>query len=191
MRIEGKLAKWNDDRGFGFIQPTEGGPEVFVHISAFPRDGQRPQLGERLLFEIRVEEGKKKAHGVVCPDRRTLASARPRHAQQRHRPGPLSGLFGRLLPVLLLVALVTYGYGAYSDRSASRYAASPVPPRSAQAVQNSFEVSSFRCDGRQYCSQMTSCEEAKFFLRNCPNVKMDGDGNGIPCEQQWCGSGFR
>jgi hypothetical protein len=38
---------------------------------------------------------------------------------------------------------------------------------------------------------MTSCEEAKFFVRNCPNVKMDGDGNGIPCEQQWCGSGFR
>ncbi len=46
---------------------------------------------------------------------------------------------------------------------------------------------SFRCDGRVYCSQMTSCAEAKFFLRNCPGTKMDGDRNGIPCEQQWCG----
>jgi hypothetical protein len=44
----------------------------------------------------------------------------------------------------------------------------------------------FRCDGRMYCSQMTSCEEAKFFLQNCPGVKMDGDGDGIPCESQWC-----
>ena len=45
---------------------------------------------------------------------------------------------------------------------------------------------SFRCDGRVHCSQMTSCAEAKYFLRNCPGTKMDGDRNGIPCEQQWC-----
>lgn len=45
----------------------------------------------------------------------------------------------------------------------------------------------FRCDGRTHCSQMTSCEEATFFLRNCPGVKMDGDNDGVPCEQQWCG----
>lgn len=46
--------------------------------------------------------------------------------------------------------------------------------------------SGFRCDGRQHCSQMKSCDEAKYFLANCPGVKMDGDKNGIPCEQQWC-----
>ena len=45
----------------------------------------------------------------------------------------------------------------------------------------------FSCDGRKYCSQMKSCDEAKYFLANCPGVKMDGDKNGIPCEQQWCG----
>jgi cold shock CspA family protein len=45
MRIEGTLAKWNDDRGFGFITPTQGWQEVFAHVSAFPRDGQRPRLG--------------------------------------------------------------------------------------------------------------------------------------------------
>ncbi|TRT84612.1 MAG: excalibur calcium-binding domain-containing protein [Microcystis aeruginosa Ma_AC_P_19900807_S299] len=45
----------------------------------------------------------------------------------------------------------------------------------------------FRCDGRTHCSQMRSCPEATFFLRNCPNVKMDGDGDGVPCESQWCG----
>ncbi|MBI4987356.1 MAG: excalibur calcium-binding domain-containing protein [Rhodocyclales bacterium] len=45
---------------------------------------------------------------------------------------------------------------------------------------------SFKCDGRIYCSQMTSCEEATFFLRNCPGVKMDGNNDGVPCEKQWC-----
>ena len=41
---------------------------------------------------------------------------------------------------------------------------------------------SFRCDGRQHCSQMTSRQEAEFFIRNCPDTKMDGDRDGIPCE---------
>jgi hypothetical protein len=47
-------------------------------------------------------------------------------------------------------------------------------------------ATSFKCDGRVHCSQMTSCAEAAFFLRNCPNVKMDGNHDGIPCENQWC-----
>ena len=44
----------------------------------------------------------------------------------------------------------------------------------------------FICDGRVYCSQMHSCEEATFFLQNCPGTKMDGDNDGVPCEKQWC-----
>lgn len=40
----------------------------------------------------------------------------------------------------------------------------------------------FSCDGRQYCSQMRSRAEAEFFIRNCPNTKMDGDNDGDPCE---------
>jgi hypothetical protein len=45
----------------------------------------------------------------------------------------------------------------------------------------------FSCDGRTHCSQMTSCAEATYFLKNCPDTKMDGDNDGVPCEQQWCG----
>lgn len=40
----------------------------------------------------------------------------------------------------------------------------------------------FTCDGRQHCSQMRSRAEAEFFVRNCPNTKMDGDRDGVPCE---------
>ncbi|OYT89791.1 MAG: calcium-binding protein [Burkholderiales bacterium PBB6] len=46
--------------------------------------------------------------------------------------------------------------------------------------------SAFHCDGRRFCSQMTSCAEAKYFLAHCPAVVMDGNGDGVPCEQQWC-----
>lgn len=57
-----------------------------------------------------------------------------------------------------------------------------VPPKAATPV----TPNNFLCDGRRYCSQMKSCVEAKYFLANCPGVKLDGDKNGIPCEQQWC-----
>jgi hypothetical protein len=49
------------------------------------------------------------------------------------------------------------------------------PPSSAQ----------FSCQGKTHCSQMSSFEEAKFYLDNCPGTKMDGDGDGIPCERQF------
>jgi hypothetical protein len=32
--------------------------------------------------------------------------------------------------------------------------------------------------------------EAKYFLKNCPDTKMDGNNDGTPCEQQWCTSPF-
>jgi len=47
-------------------------------------------------------------------------------------------------------------------------------------------ASTYQCDGRTHCSQMRSCAEAEHFLQHCPNTKMDGDRDGIPCENQWC-----
>ncbi|MGZ8136758.1 MAG: excalibur calcium-binding domain-containing protein [Methylococcaceae bacterium] len=51
---------------------------------------------------------------------------------------------------------------------------------------NEETITHYKCDGRTHCSQMTSCEEASFFLQNCPGTKMDGNNDGIPCEKQWC-----
>lgn len=97
----------------------------------------------------------------------------------------------RLIIVVLLALAAWEGYGLYQ----SRRAAKAVPQGNAD-VRQRFEPSAmqrnaeptrqFKCDGRTYCSQMTSCEEATFFLKNCPGVKMDGNNDGIPCEKQWC-----
>ena len=59
-------------------------------------------------------------------------------------------------------------------------------PKNKSGVAASTSSNGLRCDGRRHCSQMRSCEEAKYFLANCPGVEMDGDHNGIPCERQWC-----
>lgn len=46
--------KWfNATKGFGFIQPDTGGPDVFVHISAVERAGLRGlNEGQKLSFEV-------------------------------------------------------------------------------------------------------------------------------------------
>jgi endonuclease YncB( thermonuclease family) len=39
-----------------------------------------------------------------------------------------------------------------------------------------------QCLGKRFCRQMTSCEEARFYLNVCRVDTIDGDGDGIPCE---------
>ena len=66
-------------------------------------------------------------------------------------------------------------------------AATPAPKPAAAAVAPQVVADAGRrCDGRKYCSQMTSCAEATWFLKNCPGVQMDGNHDGVPCERQWC-----
>ena|SRR5580765_6642747 len=96
----------------------------------------------------------------------------------------------RRLIALVLVGLVAWrGYETYIARS--RLAAPPAAANQGAANVNSLfagtpTTPAFSCDGRVYCSQMTSCAEARYFLRHCPGVKMDGDHDGVPCETQWC-----
>ncbi len=55
-----------------------------------------------------------------------------------------------------------------------------------QNSNRSSDYSHFKCSGKVHCAQMRSCEEATFYLNNCPDVKLDGDRDGVPCELQWC-----
>ena len=56
MTHQGRLTEWNDERGFGFVTPLEGGSTAFVHISAFPRRLRRPRLNDLLVYSIEYDE---------------------------------------------------------------------------------------------------------------------------------------
>jgi cold shock CspA family protein len=207
MRFEGTLKSWNNDRGFGFIAPRQGGDDIFVHITAFPRDGKPPREREVLNFEIETtQEGKKRAVRVNRP----MISSKPTttHLQRFETRNPdRLGFLATLIFVVIIGGIGWYGYGHYRAASSALRATQTPEPVPTQAPTPLSEpppvyvtkpspehppVGNFRCDGRTYCSQMTSCSEAKYFLRNCPGVKMDGNNDGIPCEQQWCtGPGAR
>jgi len=177
VQLPGILRTWNAERGFGFIAPTHGGAEIFVHVSAFPRDGSQPAEGESLLYELgRGQNGRPQAVRVV---RRAIGEVPPRSTrappQHRHESGLRSAVIA-----LLVVAGAVAGYAKYIKQR------SPQPAAFASEGSPTTAGGSFRCDGRTYCSQMTSCAEATYFLKNCPGVKMDGNNDGVPCEQQWC-----
>ena len=87
---------------------------------------------------------------------------------------------------IIILALIGFtGWNYFSKNSGSTDNSVSVPSavveqRSDSAYQK--PSANFTCDGRQHCSQMTSRAEAVFFINNCPNTKMDGDHDGIPCE---------
>lgn len=101
MRFEGIVATWNDDRGFGYIESTQGGAPIFVHISAWPRGSVRPQLKQAVSFEVEVGPKGKRAKNVHLVQARR--AARPSERSSRAQWGSAT-LFA--IPIFSLV----YGF---------------------------------------------------------------------------------
>ncbi len=108
----------------------------------------------------------------------------PVHARRMSRSSKGAGFGSKLITLGILAALGWYGYRHFAARTVQLRTEQPIPA----AELTPPMPSTFQCDGRKYCSQMTSCTEARLFLKNCPGVQMDGNHDGVPCEQQWCKS---
>ena len=189
MRFTGTLRTWNDDRGFGFIAPTQGGREIFVHVSALPRDGTRPTIGETLSYEVgKGKDGKPQAINVY---RQAIGPPQGRRPQTTARVQRSRNYLGPFVSVTVALVVGAYAYSRYANRIAAGSPAALVSSTQSPSGQSAGTPTlDAGCDGRKYCSQMTSCAEAKFFLKNCPGTEMDGNNDGTPCEQQWCTSPF-
>jgi uncharacterized membrane protein YsdA (DUF1294 family)/cold shock CspA family protein len=102
MRQDGLIKVWNEERGFGFIEPLSGGDELFVHISAFTPRVRQPSVGQRVSFEVeRRADGKKRAKNV--------AVMRVSRVRTRRESGTGRGRIGI---VLLAIPLFLVAYGA-------------------------------------------------------------------------------
>jgi CspA family cold shock protein len=60
------IVKWfNSQKGFGFIQPEDGGKDVFVHVSAVERAGLGSlNEGQKIRYEVVSERGKQAADHI-------------------------------------------------------------------------------------------------------------------------------
>lgn len=104
----GQLTKWKDDRGFGFIQPVDGSPEVFLHISELKDSTRRPQVGDTIYYHVVTEDGKIRAcHAFILGARKKLNS--PSASGNRTVSAPASHSPLLTLKVLLLSILPLIG----------------------------------------------------------------------------------
>lgn len=66
MRYRGTISDWNDDRGFGFIKPTDGGRGRFAHISSFRNRQRPPRVSETVTYELKTDrDGRLQATNIV------------------------------------------------------------------------------------------------------------------------------
>lgn len=189
IRSKGTLNKWLDDKGFGFITPEKGNQEIFVHISAFDRDlPRRPKAGDTIYFYPQKDEnGKVKAvdaiiEGVTPIARKTPPRAKPYRREYRSR----SSWKFMVLCIVLLIGGGTTLYDRLRSKSGSIIPTVSQVSNTLKTSPSATQSSSYTCAGKTRCNQMSSCEEATFYLQNCPGTIMDGDGDGIPCEDQHC-----
>lgn len=105
MRFTGTLTTWNDDRGFGFLQATQGGEPVFAHIKAFAPGSGRPQLNRLYAFEVETGAKGKRAK-AIAPVRAAQAARTPARARVRQHPAQWGTATLLAIPAFLCVYAV-------------------------------------------------------------------------------------
>ena len=215
MYIEGRIKTYQIDRGFGFIQIEGNRKDVFFHIRDMPQPHITPAVGEPLKFMIVEDQGKLRADRIhrvdlsasnpkntinfsnaATPVRHTpqsRAQEREAHLQQRQRKQQQQKSSGfPLLKWILVIVLVCGAYSLFRPMLMNAYHRYQLSQQPATPMQTAYTTepatsanTTFQCDGRTHCSEMTSYEEAVYFINHCPGTKMDGNHDGRPCERQF------
>ncbi|MET3998561.1 cold shock and DUF1294 domain-containing protein [Marinobacterium sp. MBR-109] len=93
MAMKGRIKKWNAEKGFGFIQPLEGGDDLFFHISAMRDRSLLPQINQLVTFEPDTDkDNRPRAVSVILAGTSVRRQSRVQHSSN-HVLIPLLALF--------------------------------------------------------------------------------------------------
>ncbi len=201
---KGHLKKWNDEKGFGFIRPENSNEDIFFHISSLQNTVRRPVLDDLVYFNIETDEkGRRKAvqvsiEGVKSQfDEKNFSyknDKRPQYrppktyvnrAQNYQAQKNAKHLILNISASMVILLVVLAGFDQF-NKSNSVSDSTNVSPK-LLATEEVMDSNQFKCAGKTRCSQMSSCAEAMYYLNHCPGTVTDGDGDGLPCEDQWWG----
>lgn len=96
-----------------------------------------------------------------------------------------------LFVIVLCFSMSAFGHGGGLDRNGCHtnrktgeyhcHRGGYVNPGS-RADTSGSQLSDTQCGAKRYCNEMSSCKEALHYLRDCGLSRLDGDGDGVPCE---------
>jgi len=201
--LKGNLRKWNDDKGFGFVRPENEARDIFIHISALKNMSRRPRVGDVIHFDVEIDDsGKARAinasiegvSSVFNPDQALVLRPKQSVRKDKGKPSGMMSSYRTVKPkksrsragftlgylLVIVVGLLVY------DKVTTRTELVNNIIEPASEVEQVKDAPRYHCEGKTRCSEMSSCEEAEFYLNNCPGTEMDGDNDGRPCED-WCG----
>jgi uncharacterized membrane protein YsdA (DUF1294 family)/cold shock CspA family protein len=103
MPILGKITHWNEQKAYGFITPSSGANQVFVHIRAFKNRHLPPELNQVVLYSLSTDK-----QGRPCAVKVTRAIEIP-----SRNPKPITKLFLTLFAIGF-IAVVAWSVSAYN-----------------------------------------------------------------------------
>ncbi len=106
--FKGRLARWKEDKGFGFIRPEQTPNDVFIHISAFKNSLRRPVVGDIIYYQLHVDnDGKIKAVNARIEG---VTGLKPQTTNHHKQKSTHNSLFFKLFPLLLFIAIGCFLY---------------------------------------------------------------------------------
>lgn len=170
---KGRLIRWNDEKGYGFIENGSEKNGVFLHISELVKMNRRPVINDIILYDLLTTGEKTRAVNAVIEGVKAIKEHHNKRVRTSTPPKKSRALLTTILTlaILLMVYRLLPNYHTLAPQETIKH--------------QEINQSKFACDGRTRCSQMKSKAEALFFIENCPNTQMDGDHDGDPCEGQF------
>lgn len=112
MRDQGRLVEWFDDKGYGFIQPSDSQKgRVFLHIRDFARKGPRPIVGCALEYLVILDEqGRHRASQVVYLKAKQAHTAQPQNnnAKKPTQPSKLAPMQIASVIYIVVIAVLSF-----------------------------------------------------------------------------------
>jgi len=102
MRTKGKIISWNDEKGFGFIKPTNGGKNVFIHISALHNRSRRPEINQFVTYALSTDK-----RGRPCASDATLAGDRYT-AKNKKKNGSIPIIIAAAFILIVCVSVILF-----------------------------------------------------------------------------------
>ncbi len=109
--LTGKLKRWNEAKGFGFISTEHGQRDIFIHISDLKGMSRRPLVGDMIHYQVKVQnDGKNRAINASIEGVERIQDSRDSRSNKKASKSNKNRalLFIALATVAIIVAIALF-----------------------------------------------------------------------------------